>query len=51
MDLDVDIENIAFPDVEVSARENVQPVFALMIQDETFFDEETFVVQNAYFDK
>jgi hypothetical protein len=31
MDLDVDIENITFPDVEVSARENVQPVSTLMI--------------------
>jgi hypothetical protein len=51
MDLDVDIENITFPDVEVSARENVHPVSALMIQDETFSDEETFVVQNASFDK
>jgi hypothetical protein len=51
MDLDVDIENITFPDVEVSARENVHPVSALMIQDETFSDEEMFVVQNASFDK
>jgi hypothetical protein len=31
MDLDVDIENITFPDVEVSTQENVQHVFALMI--------------------
>jgi hypothetical protein len=51
MDLDVDIENITFPDVELSSQENVHPVSALMIQEETFFDEETFVVQNASFDK
>jgi hypothetical protein len=51
MDLDVDIENITFPDVEVSTRENVQHISALMIQDETFSDEETFIVQNASFDK
>jgi hypothetical protein len=51
MDLDVDIENITFSDVEVSARENVHHVFALIIQDKTFSDKETFVVQNAYFDK
>jgi hypothetical protein len=31
MDLDVDIENITFPHVEVSSRENVQTVFTLMI--------------------
>jgi hypothetical protein len=31
MDLDVDIENITFPDVEVSARENVQHISTLMI--------------------
>jgi len=51
MDLDVDIENITFPYVEVPARENVQHIFALMIQDETFSDEETFIVQNASFYK
>jgi hypothetical protein len=51
MDLDVDIENITFPDVEVPARENVQHISALMVQEETFSDEETFVVQNASFDK
>jgi hypothetical protein len=44
MDLDVDIENITFPYVEVSTRENVQPFSAIMIQDETFSDEETFYV-------
>jgi hypothetical protein len=32
MDLDVDIENITFPDVELSAQENVH-VSALMIKD------------------
>jgi hypothetical protein len=51
MDLDVDIENITFPDVEVSTRENVHLVSALMIHDETFSDEETFLVKNASFDK
>jgi hypothetical protein len=46
MDLDVDIENITFPYVEVSARENVHHVSPLMIH-----DDETFVVHNASFDK
>jgi hypothetical protein len=36
MDIDVHIENITFPDLEVSARENVHPVSVLMIQEETF---------------
>jgi hypothetical protein len=31
MDLDVDIENITFPYVEVSTRENVQHISTLMI--------------------
>jgi hypothetical protein len=51
MDLDVDIENITFPHVEVSTRENVHHISILMIHDETFFDEETFAVKNDSFDK
>jgi hypothetical protein len=51
MDLDVDIENITFSNVEVSSRENVQHVSTLVIQDKTFPYEETFVVQNDSFDK
>jgi hypothetical protein len=41
MDLDVDIENIQFPDDEEHTQENVQCV-ALVVQDEVFSDEETF---------
>jgi len=51
MDLDVDIENITFPDVEVPARENVQHISTRMVPEETFSDEETFVVQNTSFDR
>jgi hypothetical protein len=51
MDLDVDIENITFPDEEEPAREDVQHISTLMVQDEIFSDEETFVVQNASFDR
>jgi hypothetical protein len=51
MDLDVDIENITFPDVEVPSRGNVQHTSALIVQKETFFDEVTFVVRIASFDK
>jgi len=31
MDLDVDIENISFLDVEVPSRENVQNIFSRMV--------------------
>jgi len=47
----VDIKNIAFLDVEGPAREDVQHISALMVQDEIFFYEENFVVQNASFDR
>jgi hypothetical protein len=50
MDLDVDIENIWFSDDEECAQENVQ-FAALVIQDEVFFDEETFSIQNVLFDR
>jgi hypothetical protein len=50
MDLDVDIENIWFPDDEEHTQENVQSV-ALVVQDEVFSDEETFSVHNVLFDK
>ena len=43
MDLDVDIENILFLDDEEHTQENVQSI-ALAVQDEVFFDEETFSV-------
>jgi hypothetical protein len=36
MDLDVDIENITFPYVEVSSQENVHHVSTLKIHDEPF---------------
>ena len=51
MDLDVDIENITFPYDEETSREDVQHIYTLMVQDEIFSDEETFVVQNESFDK
>ena len=47
MDLDVDIENIIFSEEEDLAIENVQHTSALVVKDEIFYDEETFVVQNA----
>jgi len=49
--LDIDIEKITFQYLEVLAHENVQHAFTLMIQEETFSDEETFIVQNESFDK
>jgi hypothetical protein len=36
MDLDVDIENITFLDVEVSSQENIEPVSTLMIKGRHF---------------
>jgi hypothetical protein len=51
MDLDVDIENITFPYEEEPDRENVHHISTLMVQDEIFSDEETFVVQNSSFER
>jgi hypothetical protein len=51
MDLDVDIENINFLDEEEPTTENIPCISTLVVQDEIFSDEETFVVQNASFDK
>jgi hypothetical protein len=51
MDLDVDIENIWFPDEEEWTQENVRFSSALDVQNEVFSDEERFYVHNALFDK
>ena len=51
MDLDVDIENISFPQEEDPTTENVPHISTVVVQDEIFSDEENFVVQNASFDK
>jgi hypothetical protein len=51
MDLDVDIENIRCPDEEEHAKENIQFVVSLVVQDEVFSHEETFSIHNALFDK
>jgi hypothetical protein len=50
MDLDVDIENITFPDEEEPVREDVQHFSTLMVQDEIFYYEDTFDVQNSSFE-
>jgi len=51
MDLYVDIKNITFPYVEIHARGNVQHNFSLMVKEETFSDEENFVLQNSFFER
>jgi hypothetical protein len=51
MDLEVDIENIQFPDDEERVQENIQSVAELAIQDEEFSEEESFSIHNALFDK
>jgi hypothetical protein len=50
MDLDVDIENIRFPDEEECTQQDVQYV-ALVVQDEILSNEETFFVHDVLFDK
>jgi len=47
MDLDVDIENIRFPEEQEPGTENVQHISTLVVEDENFYDEETFVLQNS----
>lgn len=51
MDLEVDIENIHFPNDEERVPENVQSVAELAIQDKEFSKEESFSIHNALFDK
>jgi hypothetical protein len=51
MDLYVDIKNICFLDEEELAIENVPHISTLVVQDDIFSDEETFVVHNFSFDK
>jgi len=47
MDLNVDIDIINFPDEQDLDTENVPRISTLVVEDEIFYDEETFVVQNA----
>jgi hypothetical protein len=51
MDLEVDIENIHFPDEEQRLQESQQVAVELATQEEDFSEEESFSIQNALFDK
>jgi hypothetical protein len=51
MDLEVDIENIQFPDDDQRLQETQQLAVELSIQEEVFSEEESISVQNALFDR
>jgi hypothetical protein len=51
MDLEVDIENIHFPDEEQRLQETQQIAVEIAAQEEDFSEEESFTIQNALFDK
>jgi hypothetical protein len=51
MDLEVDIENIHFPDEEQRLQETQQIAVEIATQEEDFSEEESFTIQNALFDK
>jgi len=51
MDLDVDIENIEFPDDEKILQERREVAVELETQEHAFSEEESFTVHNALFDK